>query len=66
MDSGRVFKVIDALITVVGAVVRAAARGDKESVDKILGDDLEMTVARAAAEARAQAKFASSAENQQS
>ena len=57
MDSGRVFRVIDSLITVIGAVVKAAARGDKESVDKILGDDLEMTIARAAAEAEALKKF---------
>lgn len=60
MDSARVFRVIDGLITVVGAIVRAAARGDQTSVDKILGEDLEITVARAAAEARAQAKFGSS------
>jgi len=61
MDSGKVFRVIDSLITVIGAVVRAAARGDQESVDKILGDDLELTVARAAAEAKAQSKFAEDA-----
>tara|TARA_B100001939_G_C16470492_1_gene417005 strand:+ start:253 stop:444 length:192 start_codon:yes stop_codon:yes gene_type:complete len=57
MDSARVFRVIDGLITVVGAIVRAAARGDQTSVDEILGDDLEITIARAAASSKALAKL---------
>ena len=53
----KAMRIVDGLLTVLSAIVRAAARGDTESVDKILGDDLEISLARAAAEARAVEKF---------
>ena len=49
--------IVDSLLVVVGAIVRAAARGDTESVAKIIGEDLAITIARARAEAEALEKF---------
>jgi hypothetical protein len=57
MAADRALRIVDGLLTVVTAIIRAVKKGDTETVDRILGDDLETTIARARAEIAAMEKF---------
>lgn len=57
MSIDEVFKLADNLVTVAGAVIRAITDGRPERVEMIVGAELKTTIAKAAADARAIAKF---------
>lgn len=51
--------IVEGILKVAAALVRALKRGDHETVDKILPAELKISLQRAIAEAEAQEKFGS-------
>jgi|TARA_R110002020_G_scaffold349260_2_gene562891 hypothetical protein len=49
--------IVEGILKVASALVSALRRGDQETVDKVLSDDLKITLQRAIAEAEAAEKF---------
>ncbi len=51
--------IVEGILKVASVLVSALRRGDQETVDKVLPDELKITLQRAIAEAEAQEKFGS-------